>query len=176
MNNTEVWIINGIPGSGKSTTAKALAKRLPYSACIEGDAIQDLIISGKVSPGQEPKDEENRQIHLCITNQCLLANSLAEANFTPVIDYVIVNSQRIEEYRRQLKDAVILLVTLNPGIQTALDRDAKRQEKTVGDVWVHLEEEIRNGLAGKGLWVDNKNMSVDEVVTFILEHKEEAVV
>lgn len=172
----DIWIINGIPGSGKSTTARALAKRLPHSAHIEGDAVHDLIISGKVSPGQAPQEEENRQIHLCVMNQCLLARSFQENGFIPVIDYVVVNRRRVEEYRGHLMGFRLLLVTLDPGVETALQRDADRPEKTVAHLWVHLYEQMKQGLAGMGLWVDNGTRSIDETVEYILHHKNAAQV
>lgn len=173
-NTQEVWIINGIPGAGKTTTARALAKHFDCSVHIEGDQIHELIISGKVLPGQEPREEEIRQIHLCVKNQCLLARSFFEAGFTPIIDYVIVNRDRVEEYKKHLKGISLFLVTLDPGITTALQRDKSRPEKTVAHMWTHLDQEIKNGLENTGLWIDNREPSIDEVVDHILSYKNQA--
>src|SRR4028119_810559 len=96
---TEIWIINGIPGVGKTTIARALAARQPRGVHIEGDDLQECIVSGSVPPGGQPPEEERRQIHLNVRNQCLLARSFAQDNFVPVLDYVLVDRARVEEYR-----------------------------------------------------------------------------
>ena len=75
---------------------------------------------GRFAPGSEA------QIHLCVRNQCLLAQSFAEAGFTPVLDYVIVNRERVEGYQRQLPGRTLRLVTLAPGIEATLARDRAR--------------------------------------------------
>jgi len=163
-----IWIINGIPGAGKSTVARALCASLPQSAHIEGDRIQDLIISGSVPPGGVPPEEEARQIHLNVRNQCLLASSFADAGFTPVIDYIVTGRARLEEYLGHLAGHALYLVTLDPGIEVALERDRLRDEKTVGARWVHLRDEIVGELSGIGLWVDTRALTVGQTVEKIL--------
>ena|ERR1051325_4729969 len=163
-----VWIINGIPGVGKSTVSRALCARFATAAHIEGDRVQDFIVSGSVQPGSPPVEEQQRQIHLNVRNQCLLAASFSDAGFTPIIDYVVTSRARLEEYRSGLCGHAVHLVTLDPGIEVALERDRWRVEKTVGDQWIHLREQIVSELGGIGLWLDTGDMSVDETVTKIL--------
>lgn len=169
---TDVWLVNGIPGAGKSTIARALAQRFSRGVHLEGDALQALIVAGAVGPGEQPADEEARQIHLNVRNQCLLARSFAEAGFVPVLDYVVVNRARLQEYRTHLNGLQLRFVTLAPGVATALARDQARPEKTVAHLWAHLDEQMRTELGGVGLWIDNAPLTVDETVHQILQNKE----
>jgi chloramphenicol 3-O-phosphotransferase len=172
----DIWLINGIPGAGKTTTSRALAKRFSRGVHIEGDLLQDFILSGSVSPGQEPQMESDRQIHMNVRNQCLLARSYAQEGFTPVLDYVVVDRNRVEEYHGQLEGFRLHLVTLAPGIPVALERDQHRPEKTVAHLWTHLDEMMRRDLVDVGLWVDNSTLSLEDTVRYVLAHQAEALV
>lgn len=169
----DIWIVSGIPGSGKSTVAHHLAASFPRSAHIEADRLQAMIVGGAVNPGVPPEDEQERQVQLSITHQCLLARSFADGGFTPVIDYVIPTRERLSGYRSQTSGYELNLVTLCPSVETVLERDRERP-KTVAREWVHLREQMTSLQGGMGLWVDSTDLSVEETVSRILADREAA--
>ena len=167
-----VYTISGIPGAGKTIVARALAKRLRLAAHIEGDAIQNLIVSGVLHPQEEPSAEAHRQLRLRTRNVSLLADSFFECGVTPVIDDAVVRKARLEDYLARLAARPVMLALLAPPLEVALSRDSLRVEKTVGHIWAHLDDVMRREMNSLGLWIDTADLTVEETVELILREAE----
>ena len=68
----------------------------------------------------------------------------------------------------QLAPLRLKVVVLAPGRGVALERDRLRPDKTVGDRWAYLDDVLRRELSNAGGWIDNRTLSVDEVVDLLL--------
>jgi len=172
----EAFLISGVPGAGKTTVARLLARRFPLAAHIEADEIQNLIVSGGLHPQQEPAAEAARQYRLRTANVSLLADSFAGAGIVPVIDDTVVERARLDDYLAELRTRPLHLVLLAPPPEVALARDAARQTKQVGHIWGHLDAVMREQMPGLGLWIDTAHMTAEETADAILERRSEAVV
>jgi predicted kinase len=165
------FLISGIPGAGKTTVASALAARLPRAAQLEGDQIGELVVSGRVLPGQEPGDEAEVQLRVRRRVLCLLADAYAEAGFCPVIDDVVVSPGVLARYQEQLLTRPLAFVQLAPRLEVVRARDAGR-DKHWFEVWSHLDAEMRQWDPRPGLWLDTSDMTVADTVDAILDRGE----
>ena len=165
----DAFLVTGIPGAGKTTTARALATRFARGVHIEGDVISfEFVVSGVADPfGDDANRAEwDAQMHLRRAGMCDLANRYSDAGFTCVLDDVVVNRDVLAEIERQLRVA-LRVVVLAPPIDEVGRRDAGR-DKHVFDQWRHLNAELRSELDGIGLWITDGAQSVDEVVDHIV--------
>ncbi|WP_137989215.1 AAA family ATPase [Streptomyces vilmorinianum] len=162
-----VVLLSGIPGSGKSTVAAALAARFASSAHIEVDGLQSLIVSGCHWPTPDGDPEADRQIFLRARNACLLADSFTSAGFLPVIDDVVVRRSHLDFYRTSLKARPFHTVFLAPGPDKAWERNNARDKRLTTN-WAPLDTAMREELSADGIWIDNAELSVEETVDAVL--------
>lgn len=162
-----IFLVTGIPGSGKSTVAAALAQRFALGAHVEVDRLQEFIVAGGRGPQPEPEEESDRQLFLRARNAALLADSFATAGVVPVLDDVVVLRPHLDFYRQSVRTQDLTLVVLDPGSAVAGERNRSR-DKVLVDDWSFLNEAMRDQLAGDGTWVDNAAQTADETVAEIV--------
>ena len=169
-----VWLINGIPGAGKSSVSKALAESLAKSAHLEVDLVREMVVTGYLAPGQDPKAGSDAQLELGAHNAALLADSFMDAGFTPLIDDVVLRLQ-LARYREVLSRWPLRLVVLASPLDVVLQRDRERVEKHLGGRYAYLDGELREQMRGLGLWLDTSGMTVRETVEVIMRRADEAI-
>ncbi|MEV6328448.1 AAA family ATPase [Streptomyces sp. NPDC051909] len=159
-------LLAGIPGSGKSTVAAALAARFARAAHIEVDHLQELIVSGGHWPTPDGDAEADRQILLRARHACLLADSFVAAGFLPVLDDVVVRRSHLDFYRAQSRTPLHVVV-LAPGPDKAWERNNARHKRLTTN-WAFLDEAMRAELSGQGVWIDNAEQTVEQTVDAVL--------
>ena len=161
----EVWFVTGLPGSGKSTIAPLLARRFDKSACVPGDEMSAMIISGVVDPDGEHEEAE-RQVELSHRNMCLLAKSFCDAGIVPVVEWVIRSREDLRNVLKELEGYTLNLITLQ------LPTEVRRGRKPWNfDRWAYLEPQFTDEVSGLGLAVDTGRLGAEAAVDYILDNR-----
>ena len=164
-----VLLVSGVPGAGKTTVSRLLAAGLPRSALIHGDEIHQLVVTGRVYPNEAPGEEAERQMVLRDRNIAALADNLTAAGFLVVVDDVFVYRARLTRLLSLMKSRPVYLAMLAPGLETLRQRDATRGDKSVFQIWGHLDAVMRSEMPGVGLWLDTTDQTPEQTVDHLLE-------
>ena len=170
-----IIVISGLPGAGKSTTARALALRMPRAAHVEADVLQGLVVSGGVSPDASGVHGEARQqLRLRLRNACLLARSFHAAGFSAIVDDIVAGS-RFDHLVEDLADVPFGFVMLLPSFEHVKARWRAMGSPYV-DSWDWIDDDIRLHTPRVGLWLDTTTLTPDETVDAILARLDDTTV
>jgi predicted kinase len=171
-----IIIISGLPGAGKSTTARLLASQMDRGAHIEADKLQEFIVAGGVWPDGSPEisDEAERQLRLRLHNACLLARSFAQHGFAALIDDIVIG-QRLEQAAEELAGTSFGFVMLVPDFELVRDRWRAIGSPFV-DQWQWIDTEIRTRTRRVGLWLNTTHLTPEQTVREILCRIDETTV
>lgn len=169
-NGGSCLIVTGTPGSGKSTVSRLVAGRLVRSALLNGDQVNRMVVSGRVGPLGEPRDEAARQVRLCNENLCALAAAFADAGITPVIDWIIPDRAQLDLYLDALAPRRVLLVVLAPSIDVCRHRNTERDpaDQFLFDGYEALTDDMHRGFGTKGWWFDTSTLTAEETAAQIV--------
>ena len=170
-----ILVVSGLPGAGKSTTARLLASRMSRAGHVEADRLQGLIVSGGVSPDPDGiRGEAERQLRLRLRNACLLARSFRADGFTAIIDDIVAG-RRLDHVIDDLAGVPFGFVMLLPDFE-----HVKARWRAIGspfvDQWDWIDDEIRNDTARVGLWLDTTALDPEQTVDAIVDRLDETIV
>jgi len=171
-----VLVISGLPGVGKSTTARLVASRLDRGAYIEADQLQQMIVAGGVWPDGSGviSEEASAQLALRLHNACLLARSFLGAGFTAVVDDIVV-ADRLVRLLVDLEGLPVRFVMLAPPFEHVRQRWID-MGSPFADTWGWIDDEIRLRTKRIGLWLDTADLTPEQTADQIITRLDEATV
>lgn len=163
-----ILVVSGLPGVGKSTTARGLAERFERAAHVEADRLHQLIVSGAVRPTADGASAEaQRQLDLRLANACLLGKSFADAGFVAIIDDIVMG-RGLTLLQQHLAGVDFEFVMLLPDFDHVKQRWID-MASPFADKWDWIDHEIRHNTERVGLWLDTTELDADETVDAIMQ-------
>lgn len=161
-----IYLISGVPGSGKSTIARELIGKFTKSFLIETDVLRGFVKSGYSSPTEWTK-ETSEQFRLAAQNTCDLAKNADKFGFDVVIDDAVSLEQE-EIYVKELPNS--RRIWLNPSLDIILDRNSKRgklvDEQLIRNVYERLVN--RKNMVDRWISIDSTHLTIQETLEKIL--------
>lgn len=170
-------MISGAQAAGKSTIGRALADRLPRAVFIDGDAIDDFVVSDRAPMTEPPTTPAVEQLFLRYAGALTVADVYRSAGFDAVIADNIFGTF-LDDYLAIAAPESIHFVMLTPTADAIRAREHARGKNAYRDGFTveALVESVEHGSRRVGLWIDNTDLSVTQTVSQILAHSEAALV
>jgi predicted kinase len=150
--NTDIIILRGCPGSGKSQTAKSLSQFFPKGARIEIDTIRNMVIS---------VDWKNQEEHINVLQASTkLVFEFLKYGFRPIIIIDTFSGDKIKQYLETLKQHDKNLSIKMIGLYTS-DEELKRRLE------IRASSEFKDFVISKRLnddvlkWKENTEFQID---------------
>jgi predicted kinase len=164
-----LFVISGVPASGKTTVSRLLASRLGRAVCVPGDAIRAMVVTGRADMRPDAGEAELAQLKLRYQGALAVASVYLDAGFDVVVEDVIIGPV-LREFLALVPVPEMHLVFLDPCAAAVAERDCGRSKTAYGDHWDvgELRDVLRLETARLGLWLDSTGLSAEQTVDRIL--------
>jgi hypothetical protein len=173
-----LFVISGVSASGKSTVAELLAQRFEHGVCVPGDAIREMVVSGRIEMRPEPEAEALRQLGLRYAGALAVAAVFLHGGFDVVVEDVIIGSI-LPEFVSMVPVPEFHLVFLDPDAAAIRQREQERDRVAYGPGrWSvgGLQAVLREETDRIGLWLDTTGQSAEQTVDAILSDLDASLV
>ncbi|WP_420622661.1 AAA family ATPase [Candidatus Poriferisodalis sp.] len=169
----DIFLITGVPASGKSTIAEALAQRTSRSVHLRGDIFRRFVINGRVEMSADPEPEAVQQLRLRYELSAHAARAYAAAGFTVFYQDVILGDF-LGEVVELLRPARLHVVVLVPSIDE-VERRERGRIKVAYRPGEYTAAQLAAGLESTtpriGYWLDSSGLTVAETVEQIMANR-----
>ena len=165
-----LFVISGVSAAGKSTVARLLAERFERGACVPGDTIRAMVVSGEATMRPDLEPEALRQLRLRYAGALAVAGVYLSAGFDVVVEDVIVGPV-LEDFLRLVPVPEFHLVFLDPDAAAIERRERERNRIVYGPGrWSvgGLQALLREETDRIGLWLDTTRQTAERTVAAIV--------
>ena len=163
-------MISGVCAAGKSTVARLLAKRFERGACVPGDAIRAMMVSGRFDMRPNAEAEALRQLALRYAGALSVADVFLNGGFDVVVEDVIVGPV-LRDFLELVPVPEFHLVFLDPDAAAIERRERERHGTAYGAGKFSagaLQALLREETERIGLWLDSTQLSAQQTVEAIV--------
>ena len=170
-----IFLISGTPGAGKTTVSTALMRRFEFGLHIPVDDLREWVVAGTANPVGPWTTETMRQFSLARKAAIQTAGLYAQARFAVAIDDVLFPAQADAMLRGAFDGSPVHRVLLMPGVEVALERNARRTNKSFDtSTLAELSRDLHALMSAESykrsgwLIVDSSHLGVEETVDAVL--------
>ncbi|MFD0556222.1 AAA family ATPase [Stackebrandtia endophytica] len=166
-------LVTGAQAAGKTTIARAMARRLDRAVHIDGDVIHGFVAAGEVPFDLPPPPGAMEQLYLRYRGSLAVAREYLAAGFDAIVSDNMFGQQLTDvvDLAAALTERVHVIV-LDPSESTIEEREAGRDKVGYSDsiTPAMLIAAVRQETPRLGLWHDSSGESVDETARSLLDN------
>lgn len=159
---SNLYIITGPAGVGKSTISKKIAESKEKSALIEGDEIYHQVVGGYI-PAWKQGNHLDTFWKVCIRT----IRTYLEDGYDVIFNYIVTPTP-LQQMKEEFKDYNIKFVVLLVDEDTLLTRDKERpKDCQMNERCITLLNSFKNNNYDEQSILDTSNLKISETVNII---------